>query len=63
MEVKQKMNKWTQLTLSVIALIIFIILLTGCAAFPINVQQEEVINQLNCEPAESNGCAGWLSPE
>ena len=63
MEVKQKMNKWTQLTLSVIALIIFIILLTGCAEFPINAQQGEIINQLNCEPAESNGCAGWLSPE
>ena len=40
-------------------LIIFtIVLLTSCAEFPINAQQ-----QLNCEPAESNGCAGWLPPK
>ena len=57
------MNKWTQLTLSVIALIIFIILLTGCAEFPTAMQKGEIRNQLNCEPAESSGCAGWLPAE
>lgn len=40
-------------------LIIFtIVLLTGCAQLPIDAQQ-----QLNCEPAASNGCAGWLPPK
>jgi hypothetical protein len=40
-------------------LISMLILLAGCAEFPIDVQQQ----QLNCEPAKSNGCAGWLPPE
>jgi len=44
-------------------LFIFAIMISGCAEFPIKAEQGEVINQLNCEPAESNGCAGWLPPE
>jgi len=55
------MNKWTQLILSVIALIIFIILITGCTELPEVMQEQQ--SQLNCEPAESDGCAGWLPPE
>jgi len=39
-------------------IIALVLLLSACAEFPIDVQQ-----QLNCEPAESNGCAGWLPPE
>ena len=55
------MNKWTQLILSVIALIIFIVLITGCTELPEVMQEQQ--SQLNCEPAESDGCAGWLPPE
>tara|TARA_R100001530_G_scaffold3026_1_gene4693 strand:- start:28 stop:237 length:210 start_codon:yes stop_codon:yes gene_type:complete len=40
-----------------------VILLTGCSEFPINAKQGTITNQLNCEPAESNGCAGWLPPD
>jgi hypothetical protein len=39
-------------------LISMLILLASCAEFPIDVQQK-----LNCEPAKSNGCAGWLPPK
>jgi hypothetical protein len=41
-------------------LISMLILLAGCAEFPIDVQQQQ---QLNCEPAASDGCAGWLPPK
>ena len=47
----------------IIILQLIVTLLTGCSEFPINAEQGEVINQLNCEPAESNGCAGWLPPD
>jgi len=47
----------------IIVLQLIVTLLTGCAEFPINAKQGEVINQLNCEPAESDGCAGWLPPD
>ena len=47
----------------IIILQLIVTLLTGCAEFPIGTKQGEVINQLNCEPAESNGCAGWLPPD
>ena len=39
-------------------LIILTILLCSCAPFEQQLQNSK--NQLNCEPAESNGCAGWL---
>ena len=39
-------------------LVITMWLLSACAQLPIDAQQ-----QLNCEPAESDGCAGWLPPE
>ena len=37
----------------------FMLLLTSCAEFPVNAK----MTQLNCEPAESDGCAGWLPKE
>ena len=46
--------------------LILLIFLTSCAEFPINVKHGELRdakNQINCEPAESNGCAGWLPKE
>ena len=52
-----------KLIIGVSAVILCVILMSGCAQFPINAEQGEVINQLNCEPAESDGCAGWLPPE
>ena len=42
-----------------LTLLLYMLLLTSCAEFPI----EEKMKQLNCEPAESNGCAGWLPKE
>jgi len=39
-------------------LIMLTILLCSCAPFEQQLQDSK--NQLNCEPAESNGCAGWL---
>jgi len=36
--------------------------LVSCTQFPIDAQQGKM-NQINCEPAESNGCAGWLPKE
>ena len=42
-----------------LTLILYMLLLTSCAEFPINAK----MTQLNCEPAESNGCAGWLPKE
>ena len=42
-------------------LIIFaLVFLTGCAEFETKLEQQQ---QLNCEPAESDGCAGWLPPK
>jgi len=43
----------------IIVLQLIVTLLTGCSEFPINAKQGE----LNCEPAESDGCAGWLPPD
>jgi len=40
-------------------LIFMLVFIASCAEFPIDAQQQ----QLNCEPAESDGCAGWLPPE
>ena len=40
-----------------------LVFLTGCALeteFQTKLEQQQ---QLNCEPAESNGCAGWLPPK
>ena len=45
-----------------IEIILLILFLTSCAQFPIDAQQGKM-NQLNCEPAESDGCAGWLPKE
>ena len=42
-----------------LTLILYMLLLTSCAEFPVNAK----MTQLNCEPAESNGCAGWLPKE
>tara|TARA_B100000959_G_scaffold121246_2_gene127465 strand:- start:2176 stop:2316 length:141 start_codon:yes stop_codon:yes gene_type:complete len=42
-----------------IEIILLILFLTSCAQFPI----QDKMNQLNCEPAESDGCAGWLPKE
>jgi hypothetical protein len=42
-----------------IKIIILALLLSSCAEFPL----QEHKNQLNCEPAESDGCAGWLPKE
>jgi hypothetical protein len=44
-------------------IILIMLLLSSCAEFPISAQQGTVMNQLNCEPAESDGCAGWLPKE
>jgi len=44
-------------------LFIFAIMISGCAEFPTAIQKGEIRDQLNCEPAESNGCAGWLPPQ
>ena len=49
-----------------IKIIIIALLLSSCAEFPIGVKHGELRdakNQINCEPAESNGCAGWLPKE
>ena len=56
-------DRWFNLIIGVTALILFVIVMSGCAQFPINAEQGTVTNQLNCEPAESDGCAGWLPPE
>ena len=45
-----------------LTLILYMLLLTSCAQFPIDAQQGKM-KQLNCEPAESDGCAGWLPKE
>ena len=41
--------------------LIILIFLTSCTNFPNAIQEHK--NKLNCEPAESNGCAGWLPKE
>ena len=41
--------------------LIVLVFLTSCANFPEVIQEKQ--NQMNCEPAESNGCAGWLPKE
>ena len=41
--------------------LIILLFLTSCANFPEVIQEHQ--NQLNCEPAESDGCAGWLPKE
>ena len=53
------MKYWLSYFIAIFIFIFTIVLLTGCAEFPINAQQQ----QLNCEPAESDGCAGWLPPK
>ena len=66
MQTMRKYFTWVMLSTILTYLVIaiaLVILLTGCSEFPINAEQGEVINQLNCEPAESNGCAGWLPPD
>ena len=44
--------------------LILLIFLSSCANFNTIVEKSEITkepkNQLNCEPAESDGCAGWL---
>jgi hypothetical protein len=46
--------------------IILLIFLSSCAQFHV-VEMGEITqkpkNQLNCEPAESDGCAGWYPQE
>ena len=42
-----------------LTLILYMLLLTSCTEFPVNAK----MTQLNCEPAESDGCAGWLPKE
>ena len=44
-------------------LIFMLVFIAGCAEFETKLEQKEIINQLNCEPAESSGCAGWLPAE
>jgi len=39
-------------------LFIFAIMVAGCTELPEVMKEQQ--NQLNCEPAESDGCAGWL---
>tara|TARA_R100001530_G_C4255597_1_gene139064 strand:+ start:230 stop:370 length:141 start_codon:yes stop_codon:yes gene_type:complete len=41
--------------------LILLIFLCSCASFTEKVEEHN--NQLNCEPAESEGCAGWLPKE
>ena len=41
--------------------LILIMLLCSCAELPQAIQEHN--KQLNCEPAESDGCAGWLPKE
>ena len=41
--------------------LILIIFLCSCTAIPEVMQEHQ--KQLNCEPAKSNGCAGWLQKE
>ena len=47
--------------------LIILLLLSSCADFNTIVEKGEITkerkNQLNCEPAESDGCAGWLPKE
>ena len=51
-------------TIALIIVLQFIVtILTGCSEFPTSVQKGRITNQLNCEPAESDGCAGWLPPD
>ena len=38
--------------------ILFMLMLTGCAEFPIAAKIEEM-NKLNCKPADSSMCNGW----
>ena len=47
----------------IIVLQLIVTLLTGCSEFPTSIQKGIITNQLNCEPAESDGCAGWLPPD
>ena len=42
-------------------LVITMWLLSACAGLPEVMQEKQ--SQLNCEPAESSGCAGWLPAE
>ena len=47
--------------------LIILLLLSSCADLNTLVKKgeitKEIKNELNCEPAESNGCAGWLPKE
>jgi outer membrane murein-binding lipoprotein Lpp len=47
-----------KLIIGISAVILCVILMSGCAGLPEAMQEKQ--NQLNCEPAESDGCAGWL---
>jgi|TARA_R100001530_G_scaffold25001_1_gene20228 hypothetical protein len=40
-------------------IILISLLIVSCAELPI----KNKMNQLNCEPAESDGCAGWIPKE
>ena len=42
-------------------IIVLVLLLSACAGLPEVMQEKQ--SQLNCEPAESSGCAGWLPAE
>jgi hypothetical protein len=42
-------------------LIFMLVFIASCTKIPEVIQEQQ--NQLNCEPAESNGCAGWLPPQ
>jgi len=67
MEVKQKMNKWIQLILSIVAVTIFIVFITGCAEFQTKLEQQQrvlgVPDQLTCSPSTSTGCIGFKVEE
>ena len=47
--------------------LIILLFLSSCANFNTIVEKGEITNerknQLNCERAESDGCAGWLPKE
>ena len=66
MQTMRKYFTWVMLSTILTYLVIaiaLVILLTGCSEFPTSVQKGIITNQLNCEPAESDGCAGWLPPD
>ena len=46
----------------IIVLQVMVTLLTGCAEFPIAAKIEEMnkLNKLNCKPADSSMCDGWV---